>query len=182
MRLAGETVGLAGESGCGKSTIASSVLRLLPRGTKVSGKVLLDGEDVYWLESRPTEAGRNALMRWREGVVSDVTPLSFNVRTRVHEYGGGAFVVHGGIVYFSNDRDQRLYRTDGAAEPMAITPEARLRYADAVVDAPRNRLVCVREDHRAGEQDVINAIAEVETNHKDKPNSPVVMEKVYIEG
>jgi len=58
---AGETLGLAGESGCGKSTLAGALLRLLPRGTKVTGEVLLDGEDV--LAMRP---GRLRAVRWTE--------------------------------------------------------------------------------------------------------------------
>jgi peptide/nickel transport system ATP-binding protein len=56
---AGDTVGLAGESGCGKSTIASAVLRLLPKGTEVTGSVLLDGEDVYAMKP-----GRLRAVRW----------------------------------------------------------------------------------------------------------------------
>lgn len=61
---AGETVGLAGESGCGKSTIASSVLRLLPKGTEVTGKVLLDGEDVYAMKP-----GRLRAVRWTSAAI-----------------------------------------------------------------------------------------------------------------
>ena len=60
----GETVGLAGESGCGKSTIASSVLRLLPKGTEVRGKVLLDGEDVYAMKP-----GRLRAVRWTSAAI-----------------------------------------------------------------------------------------------------------------
>ncbi len=127
------------------------------------GQAALDSAQVYWIESRPAEAGRNALVRWRDGQVEEVVPAPFNVRTRVHEYGGGAYLVHDGTVYFSNFRDQRLYRLVGSGEPQPITPEseARLRYADATMDARRDRLICVREDHRAEGGEPINTIVSV---------------------
>ena len=120
------------------------------------GQIMLDGEDVYWTESRPAEAGRSALVRFRNGVTEEVIPAPFNVRTRVHEYGGGAYLAHDGTIYFSNFKDQRLYRTSATQAPTPITPEAesRLRYADAVADERRNRLICVREDHTAGGEPV----------------------------
>ena len=75
--------------------------------------------------------------------------MPFNARTRVHEYGGGAYAVRDGALYFSNFADQRLYQQTGATEPESLTSEDGLRYADAIVDTQRSRLICVREDHRA---------------------------------
>ncbi len=75
------------------------------------GAVAVDGDDIYWLEGRPAEGGRNVLVRrTADGRVEDVTPREMNVRTRVHEYGGGAYAVADGVVYFANFSDQRVYR------------------------------------------------------------------------
>ena len=119
----------------------------------------IDGEDIYWIEMRPSEGGRNVIVR-REpsGPTTAVNPPSFNARTRVHEYGGGDFVVRNGTVYFSNFADQRLYKQLEGAEPHPITPATELRYADAIVDDQRNRLVCVREDHRFPGREAVNTI------------------------
>lgn len=144
--------------GSWKSPIASD---LIVAGTIGLGGVRLDGEAVYWTELRPTEGGRNVLVRrTRDGKTTDITPKPFNVRTRVHEYGGGSYLVHQGTVYFSNFADQRLYRQDAGAEPVAITPEAAWRYADGVIDGERQRLICVREDH-TGDGEAVNTIASV---------------------
>ncbi|WP_029421055.1 S9 family peptidase [Alicyclobacillus macrosporangiidus] len=107
-----------------------------------------DGDDLYWLESRPREAGRNVLMRRRaDGTEEELIPAPFNVRTRVHEYGGGAWTVSDGIVYFSNFADNRLYirDRDGAIRP--LTDDSHLRYADGIVDKRRGWWIGVREDH-----------------------------------
>jgi hypothetical protein len=76
-----------------------------------------DGMDLYWLEGRAAEAGRNALQRLHGEQIDELTPAPFNVRTRVHEYGGGAYAVAGDTVFFSNFADNRLYmqRGDGDA-------------------------------------------------------------------
>lgn len=121
----------------------------------------VDGEAVFWAESRPLEGGRSVIVRWTaEDGLRDVTPTPFNARTRVHEYGGGEFAVHQGVVYFANYADQRLYRQKPGQAPEAVTPDAALRYADMQIDAARNRLICVREDHR-GEGEAVNALAAV---------------------
>ena len=85
---------------------------------------MLDGDDVYWLEGRASEGGRNVIVRRSpDGAISDVTPAGFNVRSRVHEYGGAAYTVHRGTIYFSNFDDQRLYRQRRAGRRSAITPK-----------------------------------------------------------
>ena len=92
--------------GSWKSPITSE---LIVSATIGLGQVALDGEDVYWIEMRPTEGGRNVIVRRTpDGRTTDITPSPFNARTRVHEYGGGALVVSDGTVYFSHFADQRL--------------------------------------------------------------------------
>ena len=126
--------------------------------------VAMDGEDILWTESRPSEGGRNVIVRLGpDGSAADVNPPPFNARTRVHEYGGGGWIAHGGTVWFSNFDDQRIYRQDPGGQPEAITPEVALRYADAVLDSSRNRLICVREDH-TDPGNVRNVIAAVPAN------------------
>jgi dipeptidyl aminopeptidase/acylaminoacyl peptidase len=82
-------------------------------------------------------------------VTTDLTPENFNARTRVHEYGGHAYTVGAGTIYFSNFADQRLYRYKPGGEPSPITPEVDYRYADYVFDPHREVLFSVREDHTA---------------------------------
>jgi dipeptidyl aminopeptidase/acylaminoacyl peptidase len=81
-----------------------------------------------------------------------VNPAPFNARTRVHEYGGGAYLVADGITYFSNFADQRLYRQRRARAPEPLTPEEPWRFADAILDRGGNRLICIGEDHSSGEE------------------------------
>ena len=81
-------------------------------------QIQLDGEDVYWIEGRASEGGRSVIVRRSpDGEISDVTPPGFNVRTRVHEYGGGAYTVDEGTIYFSNFADQRIYRQQPGKAP-----------------------------------------------------------------
>ena len=125
------------------------------------GSVAIDGDAILWTESRPSEGGRYVIVRLQpDGAVSDVNPAPFNARTRVHEYGGGAWLADGGTVWFSNFDDQRIYRRESGAEPQAVTLDAPLRYADYILDRTRNRLICVREDHTDPEN-VVNCIAAV---------------------
>jgi dipeptidyl aminopeptidase/acylaminoacyl peptidase len=134
--------------------IVSAAIRLMD--------IALDGRDVYWLEGRPTEGGRYVIVRRTPaGRTMDMTPSPFNARTRVHEYGGAPFAVADGTIYFSNFSDQRLYLQEPGSAPRPLTPEVDLRYADAIVDARHNRLICVREDH-TGEGEAVNTLVSID--------------------
>ncbi len=138
---------------------------LLLGGTVNLTQPLVAGDAVYWIEGRPQEGGRNVIVRWTEaGGREDVTPPGFNVRTRVHEYGGGDYTVHDGVIYFANYADQRVYRQRPGAAPEPLTQEASLRYADFIVDSGRDRLICVREDHRPAGREAINTLVAVSLN------------------
>ena len=135
---------------------------LIVAGATSLGQVAWDGPDLYWVEMRPDEGGRMVVVRRSAlGEIDDITPKPFSVRTRVHEYGGGAFLVDNGVVYFSDYADQRLYRQDPGNAPRPITPEAPLRYADGVIDRRLGRIICVREDH-SGPGEPVNAIVAVD--------------------
>ncbi|NOT25813.1 MAG: S9 family peptidase [Acidobacteria bacterium] len=138
------------------------------------GAVAMDGEDIHWLEGRPHEGGRYVLVRRTpDGSINDVTPAGFNVRTRVHEYGGGAFLVAEGVAYCVNFSDQRVYQIvvggsagdgsgnqAGIVEAVPLTPPGGKRYADFSMDSRHRRLIGVREDHsNTGEP--VNALVAV---------------------
>jgi dipeptidyl aminopeptidase/acylaminoacyl peptidase len=108
-----------------------------------------DGSAVFWLAGRASEGGRNTLLRRVGTTVAELTPAPFNIRTRVHEYGGGAYTVDGDTVYFSHFADNRLYVLHEGAAPAAITEPGSARFADFVLDRARQRLIGVRELHPA---------------------------------
>ncbi len=112
------------------------------------GSVAINGDDVYWVESRPEEKGRSVIVHCSsDGSLTDDIKQPYSARTMVHEYGGGAFCVAQGVIYFSNFTDQRIYTCKPGEAPRPLTPVGPFRYADAVYDVPRRRLICVREDH-----------------------------------
>lgn len=101
-----------------------SALDLAASGHPVSGAAWV-GDDVWWLELRPSEGGRLAVRaRDAHGRPVDILPAPWNARTRVHEYGGGAWAVTPDrTLVFSEFTDQRLYRLDaGSTTPVALTP------------------------------------------------------------
>lgn len=140
----------AAQPGAWPSPITAAIVAA---GASPLSQTAIDGDAVYWTAGRAREGGRNTLLRQRGGEVAELTPAAehpFNVRTRVHEYGGGALLVDGGVVYFSHFADNRLYVLRDGGTPQPLTPASTRRYADFVMDAPRGRLIAVCEDHANG--------------------------------
>jgi dipeptidyl aminopeptidase/acylaminoacyl peptidase len=140
-----------------------------------------DEGDPFWIESRPTQAGRRTLLRRTpDGVTHELTPEPFRVGNRVHEYGGGSFLAEAGAVVVSSQADGRLYRVDadGDAAPDPITPEGPWRYADLCLDPARARLLAVRETHDAERPNdhrlVRNEIVAVALDGSDGPGRVLV--------
>ena len=148
--------------GSWKSPIASDLIVSESIGL---GGVVYDRQDIYWLEARPSEGGRSVLVRRTpQGTLEEVTPQPYNVRTRVHEYGGGAFLVAEGTVYFSNFSDQRLYQKSPQRDPHPLTAEANRCYAEPLLDQQRDRLICICEDHDTVDAEPHNYIASIDLN------------------
>jgi dipeptidyl aminopeptidase/acylaminoacyl peptidase len=149
-------------------------------GVRLSSPWLEDGV-VWWLEGRAAEAGRVVLVRRDpEGTTADVVPAGFNVRTSVHEYGGGAYCIHRGTAFVSNFDDQRLYRVEPGGQPVPITPDVgdrRHRYADGRVSADGSLWIGVRERHADSDssKDVRNELVVLPTDGSAEP-------RVIVEG
>lgn len=117
------------------------------------------GDTLYWLEGLSAEQGRVVVVRQRPGEPPRrLTPAPCNVRSRVHEYGGGAYAVAGESVWFSNFADNLVYLQQGDAPPVALTGNGAHRHADFEPDAARHRLIAVREDHCAGDHAPVNSL------------------------
>ncbi|HEY9497807.1 MAG TPA: prolyl oligopeptidase family serine peptidase [Terrimesophilobacter sp.] len=129
-----------------------SAASLASSGHAVSGGCFV-GSEVWWLEARPTEGGRLAVRRNdANGDPEDVLPTPWNARTRVHEYGGGAWAAtDDGTLVFAEFSDQRLYRLDpGSPVPVPITPAGSgSRFAELSIVG--SEVLAVRETHAAGD-------------------------------
>lgn len=131
-------------------------------------EVAISGQDIYWTESRPSESGRSTIMRRAaDGHLTECTPPEFYVRTTVHEYGGGAFMVEDGVIYFSNFKDHHLYRQPLGSQPEVLTLADGYYYADLILDKQRARIICIREDH-TGEGEAVNAIVGIGLNGEER--------------
>ncbi|HWI18292.1 MAG TPA: S9 family peptidase [Vicinamibacterales bacterium] len=136
-------------------------------------QIYLDAGDVYWIEGRASEGGRSVIVRrGDDDAIVDVTPAGFNVRSRVHEYGGAAYTVHNGTVFFSNYSDQRVYQQERGKAPEAITEGNGACYADYRLDVTRSRLIGVRE--KDGENAIVSIPGQVLVEGADFYSDPIV--------
>jgi dipeptidyl aminopeptidase/acylaminoacyl peptidase len=122
-----------------------------------------DPPDVWWLEGRPAEGGRQVIVSAARG---DLLPAPWNARTRVHEYGGLSYLPLPDGLLFTEWEDQRIYRITGNDDPRPLTPAptqpAGLRYADPAISPDGTQVWCVREEHTGeGPSDLTRAIVGV---------------------
>jgi dipeptidyl aminopeptidase/acylaminoacyl peptidase len=142
-------------------------------GRRLASPVIAGDGAIWWAEGRPDEGGRVVLMRRPpSGEPEAVTPAGINVRTRVHEYGGGAWRrAAPDLVVFVDFEDQRLYRQRLGTDPVAISPEpaepGALRYADMRLTPDGSTVVCVRE--RDAEPEPVNEIVSLPLEGGEEP-------------
>ena len=141
-----------------KSPITSE---MVAGGAVRLGEVTLDGADIYWIESRPSEKGRSVLVSENN---KDMTPAPLNVRSKVHEYGGGSCTIKKCEIYFSNYKDQGIYRIKKGKQATLFYQNEGMRYADFVLND--THLFCVREDHNGRE--VINSLVSIDLTSKEE--------------
>ena len=151
--------------GSWKSPIAAEMM--IGGGRRRLSEIRCDRNDIYWLDGRPKEGGRQVIMRLSpDGEMKDLTPTEFNSRNAVHEYGGGSYAVRDRAVYFTNWSDQRIYVQRDGGEPTPLTSEPSVprgaRFADLTITANGKYLLCVRETHTDDGEEAVNEIVAVD--------------------
>lgn len=145
---------IAKPHGSWKSPITSS---MIVESSIRLGEIVFDGDVLYWNELRPEEKGRSVVVRW-DGEAVDCLEAPYNARSRVHEYGGGAFTVSRGEVIFANFRDGGIYRRDRKGKIVPIFIEEGKRYANPIIHG--DKIYAIEEEHRSN-REVINRLVEV---------------------
>jgi dipeptidyl aminopeptidase/acylaminoacyl peptidase len=150
--------------GSWKSPITSD---MVASGNIGLAQIELKDKAIYWCEMRPSEKGRHVIVKHSNvGGTVDINPPPFNARTRVHEYGGGSYKIVKNEVFFINFADQIIYRMKHGENPNPITFETALRHADFEFDRFRERLICIREDHREKGKEATNTVVSMNLEGK----------------
>ncbi len=153
---------------------------LVVRSARLPNGLRVDGDDIWWSEGRPEEAGRMAVLRRAgDGEVTEVVTAPWSARSGVHEYGGGAWWVRDGVLWFVDWASQRLHRVEPGGEPIALSPEPTvprgLRFADGDVSPDGATLLCVQEEHHADGREATNTIVRLAAHEPGRP-------EVVVEG
>ncbi|MFC6672865.1 hypothetical protein [Marinobacterium aestuariivivens] len=125
----------------------------------------VDRQGLFWVEYNPAD-GCNRIVRHRHGRSQVLTPGGFSVRSRVHEYGGGAWCLADDRLVFVNDSDQQLWlqplspqAEEGGCPPLRLTATTDTRFGDLLYDPHRRRIIAVAERH--GDDGVVNSLVAV---------------------
>jgi dipeptidyl aminopeptidase/acylaminoacyl peptidase len=154
------------------SPISSATLTATTIGLS---EIQADGDSIYWIENRPEEKGRNAIVQYRDGRRRDILPRPLNARSKVNEYGGGSYCVRAGIIYFVLYDDQRIYRVDANSTeriPEPVTAASQCRFADLQSDSSRQRLIAVMEDHADTDVEPTTSLVAIDVNVVDGQQKP----------
>ena len=131
---------------------------------KSYANLLAHQDSLYWLESRPDEGGRSTLIRYTGEYTVELTPAPCNVRSRVHEYGGGAYCVANGRAYFVDFADQNIYAVaiegSDAAPTLISQGDDNERFGDLAWDG--KALLAVREIHSPDASEPLNDLVRID--------------------
>ena len=143
--------------------------KLLTSKTVGLSEPLITEDEIYWLEYRPQENGRCTVVAYNHGNPKSIVPIEFSVRTGVHEYGGGAWTIGGGRLYFVNQKDQRIYRVDldDHSSVRPLVKASTKRYADLQYMESTDSLIAVIEDHSPSLKEPKASIARISCAGQD---------------
>lgn len=148
--------------GSWESPISSSII--VESGIKL-GHVLIEKDAIYWNEVRPSEQGRSVVVKWAKGKKVDINQKPYNVRTRVHEYGGVSFTIRSGTLYFSNFETQHFCSLTEDGTFKELTTADNKRYANPIFDPEDQIIYAIEETHRS-QNNVINSLVAIDPTGK----------------
>ncbi len=142
------------------------------KGTPKLQETTVDEGRVFWLQTLPEEKGRVSIMRYDGNQIQSILPRPLSAKSKVHEYGGGSYLIDANRIYFVLADDQRVYSADieSAENSIAFNPsplipendERQLRFADLCLDKRHNRLVAVCEEHKSTAREPANYLATID--------------------
>jgi dipeptidyl aminopeptidase/acylaminoacyl peptidase len=133
--------------------------KIISEETVTFSEINLKDGTVYWLELRPWQKGRVALMSYNKMLKKELLPEKYSVKSKINEYGGGALLVTKNKIYFVNYDDQQIYCREQNGSIKKITSIDNVRFADGCFNYQDESLYYVMEDHR--DKKVKNSIVKI---------------------